>query len=145
MLRFDRQFFKWLLIGAVFAVVADGLLYPLELLVIAARDAGSLGPPVALGIVALAAALITALALVAIGERAWSGPVVAAAATVIGYLIGATHLAALSLGVSVATFGDRRERGRPPLKPRVRSAVRPAPTPPDGSRPASRRRRRRRR
>jgi hypothetical protein len=141
MIRFDSQFLKWLMFGAVAAVVADAVLYPVELLVIQQRDAGTLEAPVALGLVALLAAVLTVAALVLIGERAWAGVAVAAIAAVIAYFIGATHLAALSLGVSLATFGDRRARlgaAQPKKVSRARAA-------PDAPRPVARRRRRRRR
>jgi hypothetical protein len=141
LLRFDSQFLKWLLLGALAAVVADAVLYPFELLVIAQRDAGTLSSTVALALVAGLCAVLTVVALFVIGERAWVGMALAAIAAVIGYLIGATHLAALSLGVSVATFGDRRERLRLAGSAKV-SRARAAP---DEPRPAVRRRRRRRR
>jgi O-antigen ligase len=140
MLRFDNQFLKWLAIGALAAVVADAILYPFELLIVAQRDAGALPPTVAFATVALTAAILTIGALLVVGERAWAGMLVAAIAAVIAYLIGATHLAALSLGVSVATIGDRRQRER--VVPRRASRAPVAPVEP---RPASRRRRRRRR
>jgi hypothetical protein len=140
-LRFDSQFLKWLMLGALAAVVADAVLYPFELLVIAQRDAGTLQPPVALGLVALLAAVLTVAALLLIGERGWPGMAVAAVSAVVAYLIGATHLAALSLGVSLATFGDRKERTRLAATQRI-SRARAAP---DEPRPATRRRRRRRR
>ena len=41
--------------------------------------------------------------------------VVSSVATVVGYLIGEVHLAALSIGVSVITLGERIERGRLPI------------------------------
>jgi hypothetical protein len=140
-LRFDAQFLKWLMIGALAAIVADAVLYPFELLVIAQRDAGTLTSPVALAVVAGLCAVLTVVALLVIGERAWTGVAIAAVAAVIAYLIGATHLAALSLGVSVATFADRRERLRLAAPGRV-NRTRAAP---DAPRPAVRRRRRRRR
>jgi hypothetical protein len=141
LLRFDSQFLKWLLFGALAAVVADAVLYPFELLVIAQRDAGTLSSSVALALVAGLCAVLTVVALFVIGERAWVGMALAAIAAVLGYLIGATHLAALSVGVSVATFGDRRERLRLAASAKV-SRARVAP---DEPRPAVRRRRRRRR
>lgn len=141
MLRFDNQFLKWLLIGAVAAAIADAVLYPFELLIIAQRDQGVLPSPAALALVAALAALLTIAAVLVLGERAWTAMAIAATAAIVAYLIGATHLAALSLGVSVATFGDRRERTRLAAPTRVsRSRVAP-----DAPRPAVRRRRRRRR
>jgi hypothetical protein len=141
LLRFDSQFLKWLLFGALAAVVADALLYPFELLVIQQRDAGTLSSPAALALVAVLCAVLTVAALVLIGERAWAGVAIAAVAAVIAYLIGATHLAALSLGVSLATFGDRRERSGAAVPKKVSRAQ----AAPDAPRPAARRRRRRRR
>jgi hypothetical protein len=146
--RFDSQFLKWLLIGALGALVADAFLYPFELLIISQRDAGTLPPLLALAIVGLLAALLTVVALVVIGERMWAGMGVAAVAAVIAYLIGATHLAALSLGVSVATFGDRRERtlaAAQSARSRLASSASRGPVAPVEPRPAVRRRRRRRR
>jgi hypothetical protein len=152
-IRFDSLFFRWLLIGAVAALVADAVLYPFELLVIAQRDAGTLPPTLALILVAALAVILTAVAVFAVGERTIAGIAVACVATVIAYLIGETHLAALSLGVSVATFGDRHHSVRAPLRPAGARANRAdtdasasrAPTAPDAPRPAGRRRRRRRR
>jgi hypothetical protein len=59
--------------------------------------------------------VMTALALVLIGERNWLTVGVSSVATVVGYLIGAAHLAALSIGVAVITLGERIERGRLPV------------------------------
>ena len=144
--RLDSQFVKWLLIGAVAAAMADAILYPAELLVIAQRDGGSLSAELALSLIAAMVVTLTVLALLVIGERTPTGLIIATAAAAIAYFIGATHLASLSLGVSVATLGDRLERSRQTLGrvnrlSRVNRA-RPAPAEP---RPATRRRRRRRR
>ena len=148
MIRFDNQFLKWLLIGAIAAAVTDAVLYPFELLIVAQRDAGGLPPTVALAIVAAASAVLGVIALLVIGERQWPAMAFAAIAAVVAYFIGATHLAALSIGVSVATVGDRAERTRRAAEAalaRSEGAVNRAPVAPVEPRSASRRRRRRRR
>jgi hypothetical protein len=65
---------------------------------------------------------MTAIALFLIGERTWQAFAASSLATVVGYLIGAAHLAALSIGVSVITLGERIDRARMPLAkaPRTR-------------------------
>ena len=127
MIRFDSLFLRWLLfIGAVAALIADALLYPFEQLVIAQRDAGNLHTTVALGLVGLLAVILTAIAIYAVGEHAIAGIAVACVATAIAYLIGETHLAALSLGVSVATFGDRHHSVREPRSQARGSAAKPS-------------------
>ena len=144
MIRFDSLFLRWLGIGAVAAVIADAVLYPFELLVIAQRDAGTLPPTLALVLVGVLAVILTAIAVYAVGERTIAGIALACVASAIAYLIGETHLAALSLGVSVATFGDRHHSVRAPIRG-ASAKVSRAQTAPDEPRPAVRRRRRRRR
>ena len=65
--------------------------------------------------VLLVLVVMTALALLLIGERNWLTVVVSSVATVVGYLVGEVHLAALSIGVSVITLGERIQRGRLPI------------------------------
>src|SRR5689334_4594990 len=128
MLRYDRQFLRWIGIGLVAAVIADALLYPLQLLLAAQTDAGAISPALGLGLMCLFAVILTTLAIYAVGERTISSFVVASVVTVIAFLIEqSTHLAALSLGLSVAMFGDRRHSVRTPLR-RAPAAAADAPS-----------------
>ena len=107
---FSTRFLKWSLIGVAAAVLSD---VALSFVFMAADSA--LEPPT-LGIVKVVLLVVmTALALLLIGERNWLTVVVSSVATVVGYLIGEVHLAALSIGVSVITLGERIERGRLPI------------------------------
>jgi hypothetical protein len=69
--------------------------------------------------------VVTALTLLLIGERAWTAIAASCLATVIGYFIGELQLAALSIGVSVITLGERVDRGRVPVAT-ARRASRPS-------------------
>jgi hypothetical protein len=133
------RFAKWSLIGVAVALVADLVASQAEILIIAARDAGLVLPVLAFVAEGALLVVLTILALLLIGERDWTAVLASCVATVVGYLIGAVHLAALSLGVSVITLGERVERTRTP------PPVSPAPVRPRGSRTSNRRRRSRRR
>jgi hypothetical protein len=146
MLHYDRQFFRWVAIGLVAAVIADALLYPFQLLITSQTDAGAIPPALGLGLMCLLAVILTVIAVFAAGERGVSSFLLACVATVIAFLIEqSTHLAALSLGLSVAMFGDRRHSVRTPLRTVSAKTEAPSRVAPVASRSASRRRRRHRR
>jgi hypothetical protein len=103
---FSARFLKWFVIGVAIAAASD---FALGLIFTAAESA--LLPPT-LGIVKVVLLVVlTVLALLLIGERTWQAIAASSVATVIGYFIGAVHLAALSIGVSVITLGERIDRG----------------------------------
>jgi hypothetical protein len=103
---FSARFLKWFVIGVAIAAASD---LALGLIFTAAESA--LLPPM-LGIVKVVLLVVlTVLALLLIGERTWQAIAASSVATVIGYFIGAVHLAALSIGVSVITLGERIDRG----------------------------------
>jgi hypothetical protein len=102
---FSARFLKWFVIGVAIAAASD---FALGLIFTAAESA--LLPPT-LGIVKVVLLVVlTVLALLLIGERTWQAIAASSVATVAGFFIGAVHLAALSIGVSVITLGERIER-----------------------------------
>jgi hypothetical protein len=106
----SARFLKWSVIGVAAAVVSD---VALSFIFMAADSA--LEPPT-LGIIKVGVLVVmTALALLLIGERNSLTVFASSVATVVGYLIGEVHLAALSIGVSVITLGERIDRGRMPV------------------------------
>jgi hypothetical protein len=117
---FSARFLKWFVIGVAIAAASD---FALGLIFTAAESA--LLPPT-LGIVKVVLLVVlTVLALLLIGERTWQAIAASSVATVVGYFIGAAHLAALSIGVSVITLGERIDRGGTPVAT-VRRASRAA-------------------
>jgi hypothetical protein len=99
-----------LLIGALAAVVCDLLIGGSERVILAAVESGVVPPGAGIWIEVVLLVVLTTVALAAVGERSVQGMVGSVLATVAGYLIGATHLAALSIGTSVAVLGERAHR-----------------------------------
>jgi hypothetical protein len=109
---FSARFLKWFLIGVAIAVASDFAAAQAESLILVAAQSGLLPPTLGIALEVGLLVLITVLALLLIGERTWQAIAASSVATVVGYLIGAAHLAALSIGVSVITLGERMDRGR---------------------------------
>jgi hypothetical protein len=131
---FSARFFKWSLIGVAVALVCDVVASQSESLILVAAQTGLLPPSLGIAVEGVVLVVLTIGALLIIGERAWTAIVASCVATVVGYLIGAAHLAALSIGVAVITLGERIERGRLPVAT-VRRASR---APRRGRRPTKR-------
>jgi Na+/H+-translocating membrane pyrophosphatase len=112
---FSTRFLKWFLIGVAAALVCDVAAGQSESLILVAAQSGLLPPTLGIALEGALLVVLTVVALLLIGERAWTAIVASCVATVVGYLIGAAHLAALSIGVSVITLGERIDRGRMPL------------------------------
>jgi hypothetical protein len=112
---FSARFFKWFLIGVAIALVCDVAAGQSESLILIAAQTGVLPPSLGIAVEGVVLVVLTVAALLLIGERGWTAIVASCVATVVGYLIGAAHLAALSIGVSVITLGERIDRGRIPV------------------------------
>jgi hypothetical protein len=104
---------EWLLFGAAAAGVCDALIAAAESLLVAARDAGSLPPTLALGLSLILVGALATLATLLAGDRTVAGVLLSAAFSAVAYIISGTHLAAVSIGLSVAMFGERAHRPAP--------------------------------
>jgi hypothetical protein len=101
---------EWLLIGAAAGAICDVILGGSESFVLSAAESGALSPTLGIAIQSLIVLGLTLVALLAAGERSAKGLISGLAGSAIAYLIGATHLAALSIAVSVAVLGERAHR-----------------------------------
>jgi hypothetical protein len=104
---------EWVLIGLAAGAICDAIVGGMESLVLSAAETRSLEPRLGFALVGALVVVLTLIALVLAGERSRQGLIFGLAGSAISYLIGATHLAAASIALSVAVLGERAHRPAP--------------------------------
>jgi hypothetical protein len=113
-LRVTTPTLKWLLIGAVVAIIWDVLFGVLVGLLLTSASSGQLPPRVGIAIQILLVLASSLAAVLILRQRSLKAVVISPLAVMAGYLAGSVHLAALVFAVVVAIAGTNSER-RPDL------------------------------